>query len=195
MELREEKEAEARARLDEVENEVRQEIKQSKDDGKLCATPFGIDIVGISEALALVGAIVGGVSARQRKAEVEKLNEQLRKINMSLRQQARAGAYVRACVRTLCLLQITTSLQAVELPMPPSCSSCHRAVHACTFFRVRAAAALVLATCSIACACHVRLSRCQCIVLQPWLAAEAVPTRVSAFQRAPFCEHNGSRAA
>ena len=32
-----------------------------------------------------------GVAARQRKAELERLNDQLRKINMSLRQQARAG--------------------------------------------------------------------------------------------------------
>lgn len=34
---------------------------------------------------------MGGVSARQRKDELERLNEQLRKINLSLRQQARAG--------------------------------------------------------------------------------------------------------
>lgn len=59
--------------------------------GKLCATPFGIDIVGITEFVALVGALVGGITARQRKAELERLNEQLRKINLSLRQQARAG--------------------------------------------------------------------------------------------------------
>ena len=32
-----------------------------------------------------------GVTARQRKDELERLNDQLRKINMSLRQQARAG--------------------------------------------------------------------------------------------------------
>ena len=32
-----------------------------------------------------------GFSARQRKLELERLNEQLRKINMNLRQQARAG--------------------------------------------------------------------------------------------------------
>ena len=38
---------------------------------------------------SLAGAT--GVAARQRKAELERLNEQLRKINMSLRQQARAG--------------------------------------------------------------------------------------------------------
>ena len=59
--------------------------------GKLCATPFGIDIVGITEFIALVGALVGGIAARQRKAELERLNEQLRKVNMGLRQQARAG--------------------------------------------------------------------------------------------------------
>jgi hypothetical protein len=59
--------------------------------GKLCATPFGVDIVGITEFVGLVGALVGGITARQRKAELERLNEQLRKINMSLRQQARAG--------------------------------------------------------------------------------------------------------
>lgn len=39
----------------------------------------------------MIGAVVGGVSARKRKEELEKLNEQLRMINMSLRQQARAG--------------------------------------------------------------------------------------------------------
>ena len=59
--------------------------------GKLCATPFGIDVVGITEAVALLGATVGGVSARQRKVELEEVNEKLRQINISLRQQARAG--------------------------------------------------------------------------------------------------------
>lgn len=56
-----------------------------------CATPFGVDVVGITEAIALIGALVGGLVARQRKKEAERLNEQLRKINMQLRQQARAG--------------------------------------------------------------------------------------------------------
>jgi hypothetical protein len=56
-----------------------------------CATPFGIDVVGITELVALIGAVVGGLAARQRKLEAERLNEQLRKINMQLRQQARAG--------------------------------------------------------------------------------------------------------
>lgn len=47
--------------------------------------------MGITEAIALIGALVGGLVARQRKKEAERLNEQLRKINMQLRQQARAG--------------------------------------------------------------------------------------------------------
>lgn len=34
---------------------------------------------------------IAGVTARQRKDELERLNEQLRKINTSLRKQARAG--------------------------------------------------------------------------------------------------------
>ena len=68
-----------------------QEENEPGRAGKLCATPFGIDLVGILVFVALTGALVGGVSARSRKAEVERLNDQLRKINLSLRQQARAG--------------------------------------------------------------------------------------------------------
>lgn len=47
--------------------------------------------MGITEVIAIVGALVGGVAARQRKLEAERLNEQLRRINLQLRQQARAG--------------------------------------------------------------------------------------------------------
>jgi hypothetical protein len=142
-------------------------------EGKLCATPFGVDVVGITELFALVGgiyavhltntrahththrrypanvnrsakacfnvtpdilpvyqnsptiatasnplkrlfklcikvgAVVGGVSARQRKDELERLNEQLRKINLSLRQQARAGTlYAPGATRNLGLARI-----------------------------------------------------------------------------------------
>merc|ERR1712147_6104 len=55
------------------------------------STPYGIDIVGITEGAALAGALVGGLSARNKKAEVEALNERLRSINVQLRAQARAG--------------------------------------------------------------------------------------------------------
>lgn len=49
-----------------------------------------------------------GISARARKAELERLNEQLRKINMSLRQQARAGTVY------------APGLNYAPLPLPPS---------------------------------------------------------------------------
>ncbi|KAK9820407.1 hypothetical protein WJX72_010010 [[Myrmecia] bisecta] len=84
-----------------AETEVQNELNRARTEleaegrltqmGKLCATPFGVDVVGITEFIALTGALVGGFTSRQRKEEVEQLNEQLRKINMSLRQQARAG--------------------------------------------------------------------------------------------------------
>uniref|UniRef100_A0A383W3H6 Uncharacterized protein n=1 Tax=Tetradesmus obliquus TaxID=3088 RepID=A0A383W3H6_TETOB len=73
---------------------VREEITQQREasqGSQLCATPFGVDVVGLTVFVALLGAAVGGYTARQRKAEAEKLNEQLRKINASLRQQTRAA--------------------------------------------------------------------------------------------------------
>ncbi len=30
------------------------------ENGRLCATPFGVDVVGITEVVALTGALVGG---------------------------------------------------------------------------------------------------------------------------------------
>lgn len=46
-------------------------LSRSSQDGKLCATPYGVDVVGITEAIALAGALFGGISSRQRKREVE----------------------------------------------------------------------------------------------------------------------------
>ncbi|XP_021716560.1 protein FLUORESCENT IN BLUE LIGHT, chloroplastic-like isoform X2 [Chenopodium quinoa] len=43
--------------------------------------------------VALVGATVGGLLARQRKGELERLNEQLRQINAALRRQAKIESY------------------------------------------------------------------------------------------------------
>ncbi|PNW77995.1 hypothetical protein CHLRE_10g460050v5 [Chlamydomonas reinhardtii] len=88
--LRVEKETAAREELARERSLLEQEAKRTQD-GKLCATPFGVDVVGITELIALIGALVGGVTARRRKEEVERLNEQLRSINLNLRQQARAG--------------------------------------------------------------------------------------------------------
>ncbi|KAL2609516.1 hypothetical protein R1flu_028089 [Riccia fluitans] len=50
-------------------------------------------IACIVEALALTGAVVGGVLARQRKDELEKINAQLRQINVNLRRQSRVESY------------------------------------------------------------------------------------------------------
>lgn len=43
--------------------------------------------------VALIGATVGGLVARQRKAELLRLNEQLRQINAALRRQAKIESY------------------------------------------------------------------------------------------------------
>eukprot|EP00892_Ulva_mutabilis_P012268 jgi/Ulvmu1/9413/UM051_0041.1 len=87
--LRKERELLARDEFDRERMMFEQEARTQQRG--LCATPFGVDVVGITEAIALIGALVGGLVARQRKKEAERLNEQLRKINMQLRQQARAG--------------------------------------------------------------------------------------------------------
>jgi hypothetical protein len=34
------------------------------ENGRLCATPFGVDVVGITEVVALTGALVGGAQLR-----------------------------------------------------------------------------------------------------------------------------------
>ncbi|KAK4780362.1 hypothetical protein SAY87_016468 [Trapa incisa] len=43
--------------------------------------------------VALIGATVGGLLARQRKGELQKVNEQLRQINVALRRQAKIESY------------------------------------------------------------------------------------------------------
>eukprot|EP01024_Parvocaulis_polyphysoides_P069251 TRINITY_DN846_c1_g1_i1.p1 TRINITY_DN846_c1_g1~~TRINITY_DN846_c1_g1_i1.p1 ORF type:complete len:334 (+),score=56.08 TRINITY_DN846_c1_g1_i1:1441-2442(+) len=90
VQLRIEKEGEVRDEIMRERQKFESEAKQSQG-ARLCATPFGIDVVGITEFVALVGAVVGGVSARVRKRELQRLNDQLRLINRQLRQEARAG--------------------------------------------------------------------------------------------------------
>ncbi|XP_074375841.1 protein FLUORESCENT IN BLUE LIGHT, chloroplastic isoform X2 [Apium graveolens] len=46
--------------------------------------------------VALVGATVGGLLARQRKGELKRVNEQLRQINAALRRQAKIESYAPA---------------------------------------------------------------------------------------------------
>ncbi|XP_071711233.1 protein FLUORESCENT IN BLUE LIGHT, chloroplastic isoform X2 [Rutidosis leptorrhynchoides] len=46
--------------------------------------------------VAIIGATVGGLLARQRKAELQRLNEQLRQINAALKRQAKIESYAPA---------------------------------------------------------------------------------------------------
>ncbi|EFN58329.1 hypothetical protein CHLNCDRAFT_9763, partial [Chlorella variabilis] len=103
LRLRQERESEAQRELQAARAAYQDELlreRASAPADQLCATPYGVDVVGITEFVALTGALVGGISARRRKQELERLNEQLRTINTQLRQgdglpallqQARAG--------------------------------------------------------------------------------------------------------
>ena len=87
------KEAEAEAELNSLRAALaaaEAESVANRSDLQLCATPLGVDVVGITETIALVGSVAGGLAARQSKVEVDKLNEKLRVINLKLRQQSRA---------------------------------------------------------------------------------------------------------
>ena len=60
LRLREEKEGQVRQELARARAELEAQGAETSN-GKLCATPFGIDVVGITEAVALTGALVGGL--------------------------------------------------------------------------------------------------------------------------------------
>ena len=59
VKLRDEQEALVVAELNRARSELETEGRLTQL-GKLCATPFGVDIVGITEFVALIGALVGG---------------------------------------------------------------------------------------------------------------------------------------
>uniref|UniRef100_A0A7S3Z3S2 Uncharacterized protein n=1 Tax=Lotharella globosa TaxID=91324 RepID=A0A7S3Z3S2_9EUKA len=90
VDLRLKSEAEAKTALGNLQAKYEDTSKKTQGT-KLCATPFGVDVVGITELVALTGALVGGVASRKRKEELVKVNDQLRKINFALRKQARIG--------------------------------------------------------------------------------------------------------
>jgi len=81
----------SQAKLERLEMEA---VKDLEDLRTLCKTPEGVDIVGITESLGLIGALVGGVSAKNRKEELETVNarllkvvSRLRKVNNKLKKQ------------------------------------------------------------------------------------------------------------
>lgn len=66
--LRFEREAESMRNINEAREVEEQKARQQVIEGKtLCITPFGIDFVGITETLALVGAIGAGFTSNARK--------------------------------------------------------------------------------------------------------------------------------
>ena len=87
-----EEEEKAMTNLNAIRVEEEQKARQQVIDGNtLCVTPFGIDVVGITQSVALGGAVGAGLTSNARKAEIAELNEKLRTINVTLRQQVRDG--------------------------------------------------------------------------------------------------------
>ncbi|KAG2315695.1 hypothetical protein Bca4012_066505 [Brassica carinata] len=60
---------------------------------EICEPESSIFNMPVLLLVALVGATVGGLLARQRKGELQRLNEQLRQINTALRRQAKIESY------------------------------------------------------------------------------------------------------
>ncbi|KAJ0264026.1 Protein FLUORESCENT IN BLUE LIGHT [Hirschfeldia incana] len=60
---------------------------------EICEPESSIFNMPLLLLVALVGATVGGLLARQRKGELQRLNEQLRQINAALRRQAKIESY------------------------------------------------------------------------------------------------------
>ncbi|KAK4732138.1 hypothetical protein R3W88_025126 [Solanum pinnatisectum] len=58
-----------------------------------CEADTSVSNMPLLLLVALVGATVGGLLARQRKAKLQRLNEQLRQINTALRRQANIESY------------------------------------------------------------------------------------------------------
>jgi hypothetical protein len=94
------KEGEAQAELNRLREESESKSREQVLAGKtLCVTPFGIDIVGITEFVALAGAVASGLSVNQKKEEIEALNDKLRKINASLMSKDRGARSEVPCRR------------------------------------------------------------------------------------------------
>ncbi|XP_043706067.1 protein FLUORESCENT IN BLUE LIGHT, chloroplastic isoform X2 [Telopea speciosissima] len=58
-----------------------------------CETENSVFNMPLLLSVALVGATVGGLLARQRKGELKRVNDQLRQINAALRRQAKIESY------------------------------------------------------------------------------------------------------
>ncbi|ESQ48577.1 hypothetical protein EUTSA_v10021156mg [Eutrema salsugineum] len=60
---------------------------------EVCEPESSMFSMPVLSLVALIGATVGGLLARQRRGELQRLNEQLRQINAALRRQAKIESY------------------------------------------------------------------------------------------------------
>lgn len=74
------------------------DVGEASTDFGFAASPEVMYAIFAIEAIALIGAAVGGTLARQRKEELERLNAQLRKINEYLRSKAMIESYAPGLV-------------------------------------------------------------------------------------------------
>uniref|UniRef100_A0A0D9V1G8 Uncharacterized protein n=1 Tax=Leersia perrieri TaxID=77586 RepID=A0A0D9V1G8_9ORYZ len=61
-----------------------------------CEPEYSLPNMPLLFAIAMIGATVGGLLARQRRGELKRLNDQLRQINAALRRQAKIESYAPA---------------------------------------------------------------------------------------------------
>ncbi|GAV61420.1 TPR_12 domain-containing protein [Cephalotus follicularis] len=83
----------------------------------LCETdnsPFNMNMP-VLLFVALVGAFVGGLLARQRRGELQRVNEQLRQINAALRRQAKIESYAP----TLSYAPVGSRISEIEVIVDP----------------------------------------------------------------------------
>ncbi|XP_020102504.1 protein FLUORESCENT IN BLUE LIGHT, chloroplastic-like isoform X3 [Ananas comosus] len=66
-------------------------------------------------AIAMIGATVGGLLARQRRGELKRLNDQLRQINAALRRQAKIESYAP----TLSYAPVGSKMPEMEVIVDP----------------------------------------------------------------------------
>ncbi|XP_072971004.1 protein FLUORESCENT IN BLUE LIGHT, chloroplastic-like [Typha angustifolia] len=65
----------------------------SKALAETCESDNSLGNMPLLFTIAMIGATVGGLLARQRRGELKRLNEQLRQINAALRRQAKIESY------------------------------------------------------------------------------------------------------
>ncbi|XP_008798748.1 protein FLUORESCENT IN BLUE LIGHT, chloroplastic isoform X2 [Phoenix dactylifera] len=68
-------------------------ILPSKGLAETCEADNSFFNMPLLFAIAMIGATVGGLLARQRRGELKRLNDQLRQINAALRRQAKIESY------------------------------------------------------------------------------------------------------